>query len=289
MSKLFCIFKICSQLFSFLCCINTENTTKKNDNFNEEYADENEYSDENDDNVSQNYALNTIICYSKFSNDIYDCTNKIYNSSDAMRYTCDYFAYSFKYLYSCITQQHIEPMQQNWIRVSVVQFYNKYEYECNYHFTLVQNDEIDICKQYIQYSKELHNQLLKNNYSIVSNPWYSMKYMNKNTDDYGLLSYNKLKHIIPKFEKSAVRFLLIEYTHPSSEQRLQIEIDASWYIVGNELFSFTMILHLLKHQSEKFVFDKNYTIYIMDNNIERYELKYNEYILLNKHKFQILS
>jgi hypothetical protein len=221
-----------------------------------------------------------------------DCTNKIYNSSDIMHYTCDYFTYSFKYIYSIFTQQNIEPMQPNWIRVSVVRFHNKYKYDYKYHFTSkLEYEDIDVCRQITEYSKELYSELLQDNYSIVSNPWYSMKYINKNTYDYFILSYvnHPFINTIKKFEKSAVRFLLIEYTHPLLDQHLQIEIDTSCYIVGNELFSFTMIMHLLQHQSEKYIFDKNYTIYIMDINIERHELKYNEYILLDKHTFEILS
>ena len=38
-----------------------------------------------------------------------------------------------------------------------------------------------------------------------------------------------------------------------------------------------------------YIFDKNYTIYVMDNKIHTYELKHNEYILLDKSEFRILT
>jgi hypothetical protein len=86
-----------------------------------------------------------------------------------------------------------------------------------------------------------------------------------------------------------LRFLLIEYTHPTMKERIQLEINNSWYLTGNELLSFAMIMHLLEEQAtDNYIFDKNYTIYIMDNKIRTYELKHNEYILLDKDEFRIL-
>ena len=91
------------------------------------------------------------------------------------------------------------------------------------------------------------------------------------------------------FEKSNIRFLSIEYVHPDMERRIPLEIDFSWYVVGNELFSITMVKHLLEHQIEYYEFDMRYTIFLMDNNINMYELKYDEYILLEKRDIIIMS
>ena len=42
-------------------------------------------------------------------------------------------------------------------------------------------------------------------------------------------------------------------------------------------------------QKESFIFDKKYFITIMDENINEYEIKYNQYLHVNKDTFEIKS
>ena len=88
-------------------------------------------------------------------------------------------------------------------------------------------------------------------------------------------------------ERVGNHHLTIEYQHPELNEIIPLEIDISWYVVGNHLFSCTMILHLLEHQDEKFKFDTRYKLNIMDNKIQMYELKCNQYIVLEQNGIQI--
>jgi hypothetical protein len=269
-------FKICSQLFSYFCCYHHSIEEQEHINANEEEDALEEY-----DADTQNCALNTIVCYSKFTNDIRDCTNKIYRSSVAMTSICDSIIYSFKYLHAFILCKRILPMQSMWLRMSVVRFYHTYEYDCKYQFF---NDNAMIN------SAKLYDELSKNQRPVVSKPWYSIQCMNEYNQMFMVSRiYRHNLRFDATFEKSAVRFLLVEYTHPEMKERVQLEIEPYWYIVGNELFSFTMVMHLLEHQHEPYVFDKNYTLSIMDQYIETRELKYNESILLGKRNVQIMK
>ena len=225
--------------------------------------------------TTQSLALNSIICYSKISNNISKCTNIIYNSHNCIHDTCDFISYSFKYIFALLQNRHIEPLQHNWIRVSSVYFSTKYVY----HYKYYTNDNINLL---------INNHELKK-YSVGKNrymceSWYTVKYENNISISRVAFSYDSLITT-----PSSIRFLTIEYIHPSMKERIQLTINNSWYITGNELLSFAMILHLLQEQSEdSYVFDKNYTINVMDNKIRMYELKHNEYILLDSRNFRIL-
>jgi len=202
-----------------------------------------------------------------------------------------------KYLTALFCNRKIEPMNSFWIRLSTIQFHEKnelYRYNCNYHYlddmTYYFNSKQSLYNfavlKFKKYAKELSQELHHNNIYIFSCPWYSMKLMFAN--EYFIISrlWNSV-YEFPTFEKSSVRFLTVEYQHPDMSESIPIEMDASWLLVGNELFSSAMILHLLEHQNVHYKFDMRYKINIMDNLIQMHTLTSNQYILLNKNDIQI--
>ena len=234
------------------------------------------------DDTNQTIALNAIICYSKISNNISEYTNRIYNSNVCIHNTCDFISYSLKYFFALLQNRHIEPLHPNWIRVSSVYFSSKYIYDYKY-YTDANDNNLNLTNY------ELQRYSVDKRKTYICKPWYTIKYI------YNCKNVSIISRVAFSYEslditsRSSTRLLAIEYTHPSMDYRIQLEINNSWYITGNELLSFAMILHLLQEQSEEsYVFDKNYTIYLMDNKIRIQELKYNEYILLDKYDFRIL-
>jgi len=248
---------------------------------------------------NDNYSFNSIMVYSKITNEVSFCMNKIYHSSECMESTCDMFTYSFKYLMCLLFNKSIEPMKSNWIRLSIINYNNnKYNYNYKYHYldNLKSNFESKSSLynfnkfKFKKYAKYLSDELDEYNYFIFSKPWYTMKILFSNNNDVENITMSRLwslNYDFPYFAKSSVRFLTIEYEHPELNEYIPLEIDISWYIVGNELFSCTMLLHLLEHQDQKFKFDPRYKLHIMDNNINMHELKSNEYILLEKNGIKI--
>ena len=84
-------------------------------------------------------------------------------------------------------------------------------------------------------------------------------------------------------------FLSIEYWHPSMENKINIEISPLLYLDQNELFSSMFVLRCLHYQQLPFIFDSQYKLHIMDNEIKMFELKSNEFIKLNKSNYSILD
>jgi len=89
-------------------------------------------------------------------------------------------------------------------------------------------------------------------------------------------------------EKSNVHFLTVQYFHEKqSINPITLDIPKSMYLVGNELLTPTFVLRCLKYQSTPFYFDLNYTVKIIDDKIQMFELKYDEYIVLEKNGYKI--
>ena len=90
-------------------------------------------------------------------------------------------------------------------------------------------------------------------------------------------------------ETSTVEFLGIEYRHPKIDKPIAIQLPKSMYIVGNELLSAAFILRWLEYQPlwVDFMFDLNYTITLIDQNIEEYTIQSDEYVVLGVDTFKI--
>ena len=94
------------------------------------------------------------------------------------------------------------------------------------------------------------------------------------------------------FEKSNVKFILIEYISTShSSKTIQIKLPSNYFIVGNELLSNTFIMKYMKQHIginpfTRF-FDLNYKINIVDNEINSFVLNQDEYIRLGKDTYSV--
>jgi hypothetical protein len=89
------------------------------------------------------------------------------------------------------------------------------------------------------------------------------------------------------FEDSDSEFISIEYRHPLQYKSIPIIIPKGMYKVGNEILSPTFILRYLKYQSSSYHFDMEYTINIIDNNVNMITLKSDNYILLKPNGYTI--
>ena len=72
------------------------------------------------------------------------------------------------------------------------------------------------------------------------------------------------------------------------EDNIQLNNSPNIFIVNNNLFNSAHILRCLKMQNQYFIFDEQYSVIIMDSNINEYEIKYNNYLHVCEDKFEIL-
>jgi len=90
------------------------------------------------------------------------------------------------------------------------------------------------------------------------------------------------------FIPSTVSFLTIQYTHPRQPQPVSIVLPKGMYTVGNELFSPIFVLRCLKYQTQSYYFDMNYSLKIIDNNIEIVKLTSKQYVKIEEKSYKII-
>ena len=252
-------------------------------------------------------------------NDIREWIYKIYDSSDIMRNTCDIVHYQIHSLYSCVVQQRIEPSEDAWICISSVEpamascdiESTKYTYNSKYQY--LQQHEVLDNKMLEIYNKTYHFELGSPNMNELDKI-IIMKFKNNNETMYicrkccaeGAASLeteardetalHKARdetalHKAPSetaLHKSRVKFMSIEYSNPNMDHRLELFVSRDWFVNGNELFTPTHVLHMLEHQSETYIFDMDYTIKILDSNINEIELNKYNYLKLMQNEYKII-
>lgn len=100
--------------------------------------------------------------------------------------------------------------------------------------------------------------------------------------------YREIAPILQR-EESDVELLCIEYRHPKMSTYVSLHLPKSMYMVGNELFTSAFVLRCLEHQPMfiSYIFDDDYVVSILDNNIQQYTVRSNEYIVLEKNKLRV--
>ena len=83
-------------------------------------------------------------------------------------------------------------------------------------------------------------------------------------------------------------FITVQYTHETmSEKHISLDIPENMYMVNNELFSPSFVLRCLQYQRENYYFDMNYTLHLIDNHINMFTLKSNQYIQLEENTYNV--
>ena len=101
---------------------------------------------------------------------------------------------------------------------------------------------------------------------------------------------NGERDIIAPFVQSHAQFLSVEY-YCSKDKAILIDIPKSHFIVGNELLSTEYVLRYLEHLPVyiQWDFDEFYRIRIVDENLQKTELRSNQWILLNENGYEVCS
>lgn len=118
---------------------------------------------------------------------------------------------------------------------------------------------------------------------ITTNDLILLKLENKRI----LKLLNNEQNINLNSEKTVQYFLNIEYSHPNMDENIEISLTNDYYFENNEVLSSVFILRYLEYQDKPFIYDNNYKINILDNNINSITLNSDQYILLNKNNYII--
>jgi hypothetical protein len=146
---------------------------------------------------------------------------------------------------------------------------------------------------YKRYRKMIDNFVTVNTCTLNEFLWvtyYKEKYIYKTCfKNHSILLHNNMVLDFSQDTQSNVKFLLVEYSHPRMNYTICFYFSNGIYQLQNELFTPCFVLHALQYQSEYYVFDMDYILSIVDNNVHTFTLKSHQYIRLEKNNYIIES
>lgn len=100
---------------------------------------------------------------------------------------------------------------------------------------------------------------------------------------YHIRSMRQDMHLVLQPVPSNVRFLSVEYKHPGMDFSVSLDIPVGMYYAGNHLFTSVFVARMLAYTvgDKGLVFDDEYSLHIMDKNLQYVELDAYQWIRLD--------
>lgn len=213
----------------------------------------------------------------------------VYNNSVIVKNCTNFVCYCVVWLYAQFQYRRTEPFVKSWTCVSalVKSYYNYRQF--NYKFNELYNTKplIDL-DDYLLLLQTVKN-VVKSERAIgecLVTLKINDKYLHRLYNPSTLLNEADTSKIL--FEQSDVKFLSVEYHSIDYLDTHVLEINKNELIVNNEILSAAYIKRALEYQIPYHKFDNNYTVFLMDNNLNTVYLKHGEYIVLHKSYYSIM-
>lgn len=241
-------------------------------------------------------GFSLLMAYSSCVEKIKDAYRDVYNEHPLVKQVTDELLYYAKYAKSLYFKNRIEPKQSPWISTSLSHTNQRTEsidfVEHYYMFDDTERSititERSIAKKYeevcdasipMSTDYESINEILT---ILHTSGQYLTYFVSEDKQD-------KQRHIRLPATPSKVSFLSVEYMHPDMDQSIPLEIDAGYMITNNVLFSPLFVHRCLVYQTAPFHFDLDYTLRIVDSDINIIDIKSNQHILLNEKDYTLVS
>jgi len=237
-------------------------------------------------------GLNVLTKYSEIKNKFTKYTNYVYTYNPIITYIIDMSVYSYKWLYAIHYNENIEPYHNYWISTnylmqhsfqhpSLVTCIEKYDYvydnnSTSYPYTFIH--KINNCCHFL--SRSSFNSLYKENLLYAK---YNNIYISRVQHKGGVI--NNFKLIEDFNTPSSVSLLSV--TLKVNDKTVNMEVDTNHMYVNNELFSRGFVIRYIKYNNIDIKCNDNYIIDIMDNDINIFTLKSNQYLVINKSNYVV--
>lgn len=236
----------------------------------------------------ENIALQGILLYNKGYTFVKEYLNDIYKYDENIHITVDFFYNLYLSIYGNLNNVKVEHFGNYWFYLSTM-YLDKTEnthklVESYQHIYYNKNENIsnmvihNILKPYSsENSEDMSNIEIKNFYMLKYNNLYLCTHNKRRLFD----SWNS------DMKSTSNPFFEVEYN--DNNYQISIDIPKSYFIVGNELLSSIFLKRWFDYtvMPDDFIFTNNYTIKITDDDFNEFELKNNEYILLNQNGYSI--
>jgi len=234
------------------------------------------------------FGVNVVLKYSALVNYITDKHAYAYENYNIVKVITDYSYFGYRKTKAVIFDYRIEPMRCDWISTSILidrqnnngeMSFPAYveSYDFMFGNELLGGDMNCVAKYRFEKSCETANMLVSSNSTNnILETMVIMKYNGK----YVVRSFSKKN---PKKDTvggnmdlplviTKNRFLSIEYTHPDMMNKIPLELSNDVFVVGNQILSPLYIRRMLEYQPEGYLFDMDYVLKIMDNDLKNIQM-----------------
>lgn len=210
-----------------------------------------------------------------------DKYNDFYDNNTYFKLTMDYSFSMFRYLKSNLITEYKLPQEIDWHNyISLTE--NDTDYKYSESFEIV-NNTISNETEFIE-SIELSKNFFFNDISNLNLCCLVSKYKD------AFVVSNRFSEVKQSdyFQKSNASILSLVYSHPKMKNNINIELPKEMLYCHNQLFNASFVYFCLRYfNKDYFIFDKNYNVEVMDSNVETINIKYNEYLQVNRDNFEI--
>lgn len=236
--------------------------------------------------IVDTYTFTIFTKYSAFKTNTVRTIQYIYNCHPFVTNITDRCIYGFQWAHSTYYQLQLEPFHHMWISQNYLMG-DHLQFRDSYLFIYDDSTHSAI------YSFLHHLNTMKFSFNNIQlNRTYVDKLLYARYNNHCISRVKMDNHIpllqIDDFTKlSSIKFLSVCVTVKG--RKYHIDVDKSWMRVNNELFSITFLKRYFEYHNIICQVDIDYIVNIMDNNINMFQLKYGEYILLHENKYDILQ
>ena len=228
----------------------------------------------------------------------------LYNNYGFVKTFVDKTNYNIDTIKAVYNNVRIEPLNDNWVCISLLLkndnklFSGNNEIYLEHYQYIKQHNSADISQK--QYYNDCLNYFVNTAKSISScnnnvvETMITMKLKNQYYNKCFNKSFNKENseneaETCYSNTETKVSFLSVEYTHPNMKNKVVMNIPKDVMIQGNIIMSPLFIKRYLEYQYEYYIFDENYKVNIMDNNVNMLSLKYTDSILLSEKSYSVIK
>lgn len=158
-------------------------------------------------------------------------------------------------------------------------------YVCNLSEFNLKQDKIDLPEFLFDYDEVLNNNSYELMNLIEKNSLLLVK-----TDDFIKCNIvedkNSLENIPKNINTTKKHFLTVTYGHPKLECEIELDING-FFVENNEILNYIFVLRQLKYQTEKFIFDSEYYVKIIDNKCNIITINSKQYVKITNNNYEI--
>ena len=202
-----------------------------------------------------------------------------YDEFEHVKYCIDHITWLREQIDSLISTTKREPGTSRWIQSCKLLHENNIPNHYFEHYQFISDED----------AFTIYNDALQ---SIATTPNSENGMVILKQNEQYLVRLSNTSDILHKEKRvtlSDFRPMSISYSHPQMDESIIITLPEGMWYVGNELFSPVFVRRCLEYQNQFFVFDDQYSIQIIDSNVNIFSIGKKQYVRVQDKTIEFIS